>query len=186
MKAGGGESIEGKGGPSGETGVNTGRFYGKYRGVVVSNDDPSMLGRIEVSVPEVYGEGRSAWATPCAPPDGGRLGSLAVPNEGTGVWVEFERGQLDSPIWSGVWWSSAAEAPPPVASPYATVTLRTELGHTLTLDDAPGVGGITLETPQGQRIEIRDSGIHMSNGKGATITLTGPTVSVNEGALEVT
>ncbi len=35
-------------------------------------------------------------------------------------------------------------------------------------------------------IVVNDSGIYISNGKGATITLVGPTVTINNGALSIT
>ena len=40
------------------------RFYGVYRGTVESNVDPLLRGRVQVSVPEVFGDGRLAWAEP--------------------------------------------------------------------------------------------------------------------------
>lgn len=160
----------------------TNSFYGKYRGVVTSNEDPSMLGRIRVSVPDVLGSGENAWAMPCAPAGG----SLALPAEGAGVWIEFERGDPSSPIWSGVWWGSAAEVPPVEAQRSGKVTVETEGGQRLTLDDTPGVGGIALQTADGQRLVIGAAGIVIENGRGARIALAGPTVSINGDALEVT
>jgi len=156
-------------------------FYGKYRGVVSANQDPLMLGRIKVSVPDVL-DPDGAWAMPCAPAGGG---AFALPAEGAGVWVEFERGDPSYPIWSGVWWGSADEVPGIVASSQEKLTLETKGGHTVTLDDAPGIGGITLETSDGQLV-IGLSGIAIDNGRGARIRLSGPLVSINEGALEVT
>jgi hypothetical protein len=63
--------------------------------------------------------------------------------------------------------------------------VRTHGGNTITLDDTPGVGGITLETSSGQKISLSALGIEISNGMGATIALKGPQVSVNNGALDV-
>jgi hypothetical protein len=64
--------------------------------------------------------------------------------------------------------------------------VRTEGGHSVLLDDTPGVGGITLETAQGAKLAMTATGIEISNGSGASITLTGPQVSINNGALDVT
>jgi uncharacterized protein involved in type VI secretion and phage assembly len=150
-------------------------FYGKYRGVVTDNQDPLMAGRIRVRTPAVMGEAESAWASPAAP-----FGFLALPGVGANVWVEFEQGDPDLPIWSGTWWGSPTELPA------SRVMVRTSGGHTVTLDDTPGAGGIVLETPAGQMIALNEAGIVITNGKGASITLTGPAVSVNGGALEVT
>ena len=113
--------------------------------------------------------------------------SLRFPLKMPGVWIEFECGDPDYPIWSGCWWGSAAEMPPTLlAPPYKKMMIKTEGGQCITLDDTPGVGGITLETSGGQKIAINALGIEIDNGQGAVIKLTGPQVSVNNGALDVT
>lgn len=162
-------------------------FYGKYRGVVTSNQDPLLQGRIRARVPDVLGDRQSGWALPCAPFGGNGTGFFALPTEGAGVWIEFEHGDPDYPVWSGVWWGSAAEVPPVLlAPPYRKVMVRTEGGQTVTLDDTPGVGGITLETSSGQKIVLSATGVEIDNGMGASISLVGPQISLNRGALEVT
>ncbi len=161
-------------------------FYGKYRGIVTKINDPLQIGRIQATVPDVMGDKESGWAMPCAPFGGNGMGFFALPKVGAGAWIEFEHGDPDYPIWSGAWWGSAAEMPPLLlAPPFQKVMVRTEAGNTITLDDTPGVGGITLETATGQKIVLNALGIEISNGMGATIKLTGPQVSVNNGALDV-
>lgn len=164
-------------------------FYGKYRGVVTDNDDPLMTGRVRAKVPDVTGDQESGWALPCAPFGGSGMGFFAVPKVGAGVWIEFEHGDPDYPIWSGCWFGSLAEMPPQLLSPPSPakkVMLITAGGHTILLDDTPGVGGITLETAGGQKIVLNSQGIEINNGKEGTIKLAGPQVSINGGALEVT
>lgn len=140
-----------------------------------------MQGRIRAQVADVWGDAEGGWALPANPLGAGGMGVFAVPELGTGVWIEFERGDPDFPIWSGAWWGS----PPDLsAAPYQQVIARTQGGQTLTLEDSPG-GGITLETSSGQRIVLAEAGIEITNGKGASIKLSGPLVSVNDGALEV-
>ncbi|HEX2031933.1 MAG TPA: phage baseplate assembly protein V [Actinomycetota bacterium] len=162
-------------------------YYGKYRGVCTDNRDPLMQGRIKASVPDVLGDQDSGWALPCAPFGGNGMGFFAIPSQGAGVWVEFEQGDPDYPIWSGVWWGSVAEMPPQLlAPPYSKVMIKTEGGQTITLDDTPGIGGITLETSSRQRIVLSPTGIEIDNGMGASIRMTGPQISFNNGALDVT
>ena len=164
-------------------------FYGKYRGVVTDNLDPLMTGRVRARVPDVMGDQESGWAMPCAPFGGSGMGFFAVPSVGAGVWIEFEHGDPDYPIWSGCWWGSAAEMPPTLLvppPPSKKVMLKTEGGHSITLDDTPGIGGITLETSGGQKIVMNAMGIEITNGMGASIKLTGPQLSINNGALDVT
>jgi len=161
-------------------------FFGKYRGQVENNIDPMQLGRVQVSVPAVLGEGTLSWAMPCAPYAGSGVGFFAVPPVGANVWVEFEAGDPDYPIWSGCFWG-VGEVPALPALPQMKV-LKTD-SITLTLSDLPGVGGFTLEvdppavaTPL--KLVFDATGIELSNGA-ASVKLTPVSVSVNNGALEV-
>ncbi len=164
-------------------------FFGKYRGIVTDTTDPLTLGRLRARVPDVLGDQESGWAMPCAPFGGDQMGFFAVPKVGAGVWIEFEHGDPDYPIWSGCWWGAASEmpsillAPPP---PSKKVMLKTEGGHTVLIDDTPGTGGISLETSGGQKITLTATAIEIDNGQGAVIKLSGSQVSVNNGALDVT
>ena len=81
-----------------------GRLYGKYRGIVQSNEDPTGRGRLQVSVPAVLGS-RPVWAMPCVPYAGQGVGLFALPPVGAGVWVEFEAGDPSYPIWVGCFWA---------------------------------------------------------------------------------
>ncbi len=87
------------------------QYFGKYRGTVLNNVDPMQMGRIQVLVPDVSGVVPTSWAMPCMPYGGINAGMFAVPLPGTGVWVEFEQGDPDYPIWVGTFWGSAAEVP---------------------------------------------------------------------------
>ena len=161
-------------------------FYGKYRGTVTDNKDPLMIGRVKARVPDVMGDQESGWAMPCAPFGGSGVGFFAIPATGAGVWIEFEHGDPDYPIWSGCWWGSMAEVPPLLlAPPYKKMMLKTEGGNIITIDDTPGIGGITLETSAGQKIVLSAVGVEINNGMGGVIKMSGPQVSVNNGALEV-
>ena len=157
-------------------------FLSKYRGTVENNIDPMQLGRIQVSVPSVLGEGRMSWAMPCVPYAGSGVGFFAIPPVGANIWVEFEGGNPDYPIWSGCFWGvGEVPAMPAIAE---MKILKTDMG-TITLNDLPGVGGITIETITGMKIEINALGIEITNGQGGSIKLTGPQVSINDGALDV-
>lgn len=157
-------------------------FLSKYRGTVVNNIDPMQLGRIQISVPSVLGEGRMSWAMPCVPYAGPGVGFFAIPPTGANVWVEFEGGDIDYPIWSGCFWGvGEVPAMPAIAE---MKILKTDIG-TITINDLPGVGGIIIETTTGMKIEIGALGIEITNGQGASIKLTGPQVSINDGALDV-
>lgn len=163
----------------------TGRFIGKYRGVVMHNDDPQHLLRIRARVPDVYGDQESGWALPCLPMASSGAGLTVVPPVGAWVWIEFERGDPAYPIWTGCFFTTDASLPKETKDdPVKRVVLKTAAGHMVLLDDGPS-GGITLKTAQGQQIVLRDGGIELDNGNNATIKLSGPKVAINGDALEV-
>jgi hypothetical protein len=169
----------------------TRRFFGKYRGTVVNNVDPQKMGRIMVSVPDVSGISPTTWAMPCVPVLGMQMGLFTVPQIGSGVWVEFEQGNPDYPVWSGCFAGSAADIPAaaqPIVPPISGITLQTTLQNSLVVSDLPPTpvtGGIVLRSATGALIVVNDSGIYISNGKGASIMLVGNTVTINNGALVV-
>ena len=166
------------------------KYFGKYRGMVINNVDPLQIGRLLVQVPDVLGPIPSSWAMPCLPFTGKQMGMWCLPQIGTGVWVEFEQGDPDHPIWSGCWYGIAAEVPAlALAAPpgVPNVVLQTTAQNTLMLSDLPGpTGGILLKTTTGAFISVNDLGITISNGKGAIITMLGPTVDINMTALTIT
>jgi Type VI secretion system/phage-baseplate injector OB domain len=160
-------------------------YFGKYRGTVEQNLDPMQQGRLQVKVPAVLGDGTLSWAMPCVPYAGSQVGFYAVPPIGANVWVEFEAGDPDHPIWSGCFWGTGELPGPALAE---NKFLKTEAVK-LTLSDLPGGGGLTIEvgppavsTPL--KIALTASGIELSNSS-STIKLTAAAVSVNNGALEV-
>jgi len=164
-------------------------LFGKYRGMVINNIDPMQIGRVQVMVPDLAGLVPGTWAMPCVPVAGINTGVFTVPMVGSGVWIEFERGDPDYPVWVGGFWGSAAEVPalshvvPPGIN---GITLQTPLKNGLVISDLPGpTGGILIQTTAGAMISVSDVGIIISNGKGAVINMTGPTVDVNLGALTV-
>lgn len=139
-----------------------------------------MLGRIRAKVQDVYGEQESGWALPALPYAGKGVGLFLIPPKDASVWIEFEQGNPEYPIWTGCFWGQG-ELPALPAIPDKKV-LKTEAG-TITIDDL--LKAITIETGTGLKIALEPQGITIDNGKGGKITLTGPQVSVNDGALEV-
>lgn len=153
--------------------------FGKYRGKVESNIDELNLGRIRVSVPAVLGSGTLSWAMPCTPYGGNGVGFFAIPPKGANVWVEFEGGDPDYPIWAGCFWG-LGEAP--VLPALADVKVFKTDSVTLTVSDLPGSGGVTLEvkTPavsMPSKITIDSNGIIIEHSPG-TITMTQTSIEI--------
>ena len=169
--------------------MSAGPFYGKYRGTVINNIDPMQIGRIQAMVPDVSSLIPSSWAMPCLPVGGLQMGMFTVPPISAGVWIEFEQGDPDYPIWTGCFYGTAADvpalaltAPPPVSA----ITLQTMLQNGLIISDVPGpTGGIIIKSTTGAMIMVNDTGITITNGKGAIITMIGNIVDINAGALTV-
>ena len=166
------------------------KYFGKYRGTVVNNVDPMQIGRIQAIVPDVSNVLPTSWAMPCVPVAGLQMGEFTVPPIGSGVWMEFEQGNPDFPIWTGCFWGMAGEVPSAarlVPPGVAGITFQTTLQNSIQVSDLPGPsGGIVLKSTTGAFVIVNDTGIYIQNGKGASIVMVGPTVTVNQGALVVT
>jgi hypothetical protein len=166
--------------------MNEGRFFGKYRGKVENNLDPLQMGRLQVSCAAVMGDSKLSWALPCVPFAGKGVGFFALPPKGANVWVEFEAGDPDYPIWSGCFWDKGeVPAKPAVAE---MKVIKTD-GVTLTINDTKGAGGFKLEvkpplvsTPL--KMVFDSKGIEIKNGT-SSIKLSAIKLSFNDGALEV-
>jgi uncharacterized protein involved in type VI secretion and phage assembly len=105
------------------------------------------------------------------------------------VWVEFEQGDPEHPIWVGCLWGSSAEVPAlalaglPVSP---NIVLQTVAQNTIVISDVPGpTSGIMLKSTTGSTIIVNDIGIYIQNGKGASLIMTGPSVTINNGALTI-
>ena len=167
-------------------------FYGKYRGKVLDNVDPLVLGRLLAYVPSVPGAALN-WAMPCVAFAGVQQGFFAMPQIDANVWIEFEGGDPNYPIWSGCFWS---EGEVPLEGPPLTKVLKTEF-ITLTMSDAPGAG-FTLEVlPPASAVPLtmsfNEAGIEIScppsslvmTPEGITITTPPAVVAVSEGGIEL-
>lgn len=162
------------------------RFFGKYRGLVVANQDSEGRGRLQVQVPTVMGE-QPVWALPCVPYAGDGVGLYAMPPVGAGVWVEFEGGDPNFPIWVGCFWAdgqiAAADANPDIKF------WRTD-GAFIRIDDLEG--SVTIETSDGTVLTLGNGQISLEAGEvrasanGASLTLNAGGLDVNNGAFSVT
>ena len=171
----------------------TQRFLGKFRATVLNNVDPEMRGRLMLNIPDVLGVVPSTWAEPCTPlagPTGPSMGVYMVPPIGAGIWVEFEQGDPNYPIWVGCRWGTSSDVPPlahaglPISP---NIVMQTAGQNSFVISDLPGpTGGLMLKSATGASIIVNDTGIYIQNGKGASLNMTGPTVTINNGALVVT
>ncbi len=186
-------------GEEGEPKEAEGRYHGKYRGTVVNNVDPENRGRIMAIVPDVQGLLPTTWALPCVPIAGKGSGTFFVPEIGSAVWIEFEQGDPDYPIWTGGFWGITAELPETgIASPPPTpnIVLQTPGRNSITVFGIPG-GGIQIcagpvSIPTSPQIVVTQAGILVTNGQasisitGTAVNIVGSPVTINGGALVIT
>lgn len=166
------------------------RHYGKYRATVLNNLDPMLRGRIQVQLGDRYGPFPSTWAEPAFPFAGKGAAMVALPQMGSSVWIEFEAGDSDYPIWSGAFWPEEEAGFPPLALAGATpaspnIHFQTVSGNSVTLSDNPAQQ-VFVKTAGGAMITIGAAGITITNGQGASIAMVGPSVIINNGALTIT
>jgi hypothetical protein len=173
------------------------KFYGKYRGKVLDNLDPLFLGRLIAEVPAIPGSLMN-WALPCTPYAGFQVGFYAMPPIGANVWIEFEGGDPNYPIWSGCFWGEG-ETPIGVGPPNPlTKVFKTEF-VTFILNDDPEVGGVILEcipaavnaplsmvfSSEGIVINAAPAEINMIPEKGITITYPPSLIELTAASIEV-
>jgi uncharacterized protein involved in type VI secretion and phage assembly len=169
------------------------RYFGKYRGTVTDNVDPTGRARVKVRVPAVLGE-LAVWAMPCVPYAGDKVGFHFLPEPDTGVWVEFEAGDPSYPIWTGCFWSD--DQLPDEASAAAKKVIRTAKATVVLDDDTPEIHASVDDAGDvkiGDEVVIqRDQASHtVSTGGvkseigGQKTELTQSSFSVDDGALEV-
>ncbi len=159
-------------------------FYGKFRGKVVSNIDPLQLGRLIVLVPAVSDLPLS-WAMPCVPYAGNKVGFFVLPQLGANVWIEFESGDINYPIWTGCFWGDH-EVPAQPAIP-TTKMIKTET-VTLEINDLLTSFSVEVMTPAGPVKLVQDpQGIALTIGETSVkLTMGGVDLAIPASKLSVT
>ncbi|MDH5573296.1 MAG: phage baseplate assembly protein V [Gammaproteobacteria bacterium] len=150
------------------------KYYGKYRGFVIDNEDPQQRGRVTVRIPSVLGDAVSGWALPCVPYGGlADQGFFMIPENGAQVWVEFEEGDISKPLWVGTFWQQNSDTPVEAAKQKPTTRLiKTGKGHLLQFDDEDDAERFILQHPKGSTVEIDKNGsIALTDAGGAVIKL---------------
>ena len=173
---------------------NQEKFYGKYRGTVLNNIDPEFQARLLVQVVDVTGLFSSSWAMPCVPFAGPNVGQYSVPPIGAGVWIEYEQGNPDWPIWVGCFWGGASNGPSTAKTlpPTGPMILPTMLIQTATLNaiaisdgafptyQLTPAGGIAISAPPTSLV-VDKLGVRI---RAPMVTINGAVV-INNGALAV-
>ena len=175
------------------------KYYGKYPGLVLKNTVPKgdddygdHRGELEVEVPGILeetpdGKGQQpikVLAKPCFHP-----GHFFIPENQTQVWVEFAAGDINSPLWTGVWYPKNL-APPTVDDAGPTEfqkIIRSASGHSVQLDDSDGEEQIVVRHKEGSSIKIdKDGHITIEHKDGLKIELKAEnTVEINSDKVQI-
>jgi hypothetical protein len=163
-------------------------YHGKFRGTVTASTDPYSRGRVRAQI-TLGGDPVEVWAEACLPYAGDKNGMYAIPPVGAGVWVEFEQGDLDKPIWSGCWWKDGElqDAIGGVSLTLLPVVIQSTGMHRLILSGGNG-DAVVIETvrgEQGPRIVLTDSSVRISCGSIMSIEITEAEVKINDDALVI-
>ena len=127
---------------------------------VVSLDDPERLNRVQVRLIAFDGiddQDAPLWARVVAPFAGQNRGAFFLPDVDDEVLVVFTNGDPRFPLVLGGLWNGSSSAPAdlqPEGNRYKRI--RSKNGITITLDDQQGQETLTMETPGGQTLTLKD------------------------------
>ena len=155
-----------------------------YLARVVSLDDPEGLNRVQVRLiayDGVDGQDAPLWARVVAPFAGKDRGAFFMPDVDDEVVVVFTSGDTRFPLVLGGVWNGTSTSPAdlaPEGNRYKRI--RSKNGITITLDDQQGQETLTLETPGGQSLTLKDGPGSVtcedSNGNSVKMEAAGITV----------
>lgn len=175
-----------------------GRFYGVYRAKVTNNRDDENQGRIKIKCPKVNGDAELLeWAYPIFRA-AGTHGEFWPPEEGDTVWVCFDHGDPQYPMYLGGWYAKEeldedfhVEGSGEGTKSPTTRGWTTKGGHKILLDDKAGDETITIRWAAGEdasTVVISRDGVEIRLSKGAGMTISGKdasaTMVVGSGAVK--
>lgn len=146
---------------------HVGKFYGKYSGVVVGNDDAEHRGRLRVRVDSIFGPETVVRARPCLPP-----GHFTIPDLNTRIWVEFEGGDTRFAIWVGTWYPEGATPEEGQVDPPTHRVIHTPSGHVIELSDEEGEEKVVIRHKTDAFVAIQSDGsVTIANQNGSHLFL---------------
>lgn len=155
------------------------RFYSCYRGTVVDNNDPNNQGRLQVKVPAITGiKNTPTWAYPKGMIRGKGYGMNFLPPMGSMVWVEFEYGDANFPIWTYGYNAKGEQAEEFNSS---NMTLKTPEGNVVDLNDTDQA--VSLKSKAGHLVVLDDKNnqIIITHKDGKKIVISNKDIKFNVG-----
>jgi uncharacterized protein involved in type VI secretion and phage assembly len=152
------------------------RYFGVYPAIVTDIVDPDSLGRIEVKLPWLGGDGGDAraWATLLTPYADDDQGFEMLPAVDTQVVVAFEAGELRRPYIVGSAWNGRESLPQAPEQANNKRLIKTRSGSLLEFDDTDGAAQVTLSMQSGHKLVLSDSSqkVTLTHANGCVITFT--------------
>jgi len=152
------------------------RYYGIYRGKVIDNVDPENRGRCRIIIPSIGHQTEAdvpadIYAIPCM--TGLSVGNsrqvhgcFFPPDIGDEVFVTFESGLTNNPVFMGGWVHAGNANGPELRTQDASIKgIRTKYGHYISFNDTSGE--IRIERGDGE-----------GNPSGNVIRFDGPTIEL--------
>jgi uncharacterized protein involved in type VI secretion and phage assembly len=150
-------------------------YFGLYPAIVTDIEDPKRIGRIQVKLPWLGGDGDSvrAWATLLTPYAEDDQGFQFLPSVDTQVVVGFEAGDPRRPYIVGAAWNGREAPPEEAQAPNNIRMIKTRSGSLLEFDDTDGSVKITLSTPGGHELKMDDGAqeVKVTHSNGCSITM---------------
>jgi hypothetical protein len=151
-----------------------GRFYSRYRGIVMDNQDPEDKDKLLVYLPQID---IRIWARSAGTIGGYLWGyKLNTPKPGEMVWVEFEKGNITSPVWHYHTWTIGQK--PSELEGADTIGIVTPSGHKFILQDQDGILKINLK--DGLAIEVDSDNLKVNFGD-TSLESDGTDIKINGG-----
>ena len=143
------------------------------------------LGWVKVRFPWMTDQQESDWVRVAAPAAGDKCGVFFMPEEHDQVLVAFSHSHIERSYVLGVLWSNASKPPD---EDRARRQIKSRSGHTIMLDDTRDAELISIIDKSGNNKIVLDAKNNKITIQCAPdgLTLKGTTVTINDGALEVT
>jgi hypothetical protein len=158
-----------------------GRYYSSYRGFVVDNEDPEGMNRVKVIMPTIHPYDKvGEWAYPINNWGGENYGSHCLPQKGDMVWLSFEHGNPEFPLWQHAGYATGEK--PEEFNSSNVYGFKTPKGNLVIIDDADE-GKILIKYKSGKEyfltqtdlIELESAGLIKLGKNGDEFALMGNT-----------
>lgn len=149
---------------------NMGLYYSSYRAVVADIEDPEHLQRLKLIIPVINElEPFEYWAFPKGVFYGNGYGTQNIPELGDMVWVEFEGGRPEIPLWEHGHPARGETPKDKDLLDYGAKWFITPKGHSVIFNDTKNT--IQIKHSLGHSILLNDQGISIVKDKTSNISL---------------